>query len=558
MHDNLGAAAPSASGGNRISSYFYDLFMDRRPGGRVLWVMPSPRSRPARLLAGADALVNRLYGSSLNPLYQSGTIAVLLLLVLLATGLWLVFFYRIGAPWDSVAEITGDRWIGSWVRGVHRYASDAAMVATLVHAVRITLQRRTWGPRALAWITGLALFGMVLLCGVTGFVLVWDAFGRALAVESARVLDALPILSEPVSRAFTGERPVPGTFFFLTLFVHLALPLGMGLALWLHVSRIARPTLLPPRRLAWGVTGLLLAAALLLPLGMEPAGDAFRLPERLTTDWLYAWSLPLTRLSPPGPVWLLGAMLAGMFLLVPRWTRPRPVERPPSHVDEALCVGCRQCAWDCPYEAIAMVPRDDGRAEIVARVDPERCVSCGICAGSCAPMGVGPPGRTGRDQLERVRGFLADPARRPGEVVAIACEHGAMALADLIQREGAVPYPVDCAGNLHTSVVELLVRGGAGGVLVLPCHPRDCRNREGPRWLQGRMFEGREAELQERVDRRRVLVASAGAAEPGAVTAGLRALAASVRELDQPRTEARPEPETVCEPAPPLRRRAAR
>ena len=119
-------------------------------------------------------------------------------------------------------------------------------------------------------------------------------------------------------------------------------------------------------------------------------------------------------------------------------------------------------------------------------------------------MGVGPPGRTGRDQLEGVRAFLADPARRPGEVVAIACDHGAGRVAAELAEEGAVVYPVDCAGNLHTSVVELLVRGGASGVLVLPCPARDCRNREGPRWLVQRMFEGREAELQDRVDRRRV------------------------------------------------------
>jgi ferredoxin len=512
--------------------------------------------RPARVLAAADALVNRLYGSHLNPLYQSGTIAVALLLVLLVTGLWLVLFYRIGAPWDSVARITGDRWVGNWMRGVHRYASDAAVVATLVHAVRLVVQRRAWGPRVLAWVSGLALLGLVLLCGVTGFVLVWDGFGRALAVESARILDALPILSEPVSRAFVGERPVPGTFFFLTLFVHLAVPLGMGLALWLHVSRIARPTLLPPRRLTWGIVGLLLAAAVAVPLGMEPEGDAFSLPGRLTVDWLYAWWLPLTSPLPPGTVWPLGLAAVVLLLLVPRWTRPPPAERPPSWVDEAICVGCRQCAWDCPYEAITMLPRADGRAEVVARVDPARCVSCGICAGSCAPMGVGPPGRTGRDQVERVREFLEAPERRRGEVIAIGCEHGAGALAGVIRRQGAVLYPVDCAGNLHTSVVELMVRAGAGGVLVLACPPRDCRNREGPRWMLARMYQGREAELQPRVDRRRIAVAHAGAAEAGAVVAAVRAVREATLELDRPEAETRPEPDTTCEPAPPLRRGA--
>ncbi len=59
-----------------------------------------------RVLRQADAALNRLYGWRLNPLYQSGTIVVLLLLVLLASGLWLLLFYRIGAPWDSVARLT--------------------------------------------------------------------------------------------------------------------------------------------------------------------------------------------------------------------------------------------------------------------------------------------------------------------------------------------------------------------------------------------------------------------------------------------------------------------
>ena len=169
-------------------------------------------------------------------------------------------------------------------------------------------------------------------------------------------------------------------------------------------------------------------------------------------------------------------------------------------------------------------------------------------------MGVGPPGRTGRDQIDRVRAFLAEPARARGEVIAIACEHGAGRVAGVIRREGAVLYPVTCAGNLHTSAVELLLRGGAGGVLVLPCHSRDCRNRVGPKWLRERMYEGREAELQERVDRRRIAIAYAGAGEAGRVAAAVRELSERVLALDRPTAEARPEPDTTCEPAPPLPR----
>src|SRR5690554_3834071 len=90
-----------------------------------------------RPLAAADALCNRLYGWRFNPLYQSGTIVVTLYLVLVATGLWLLLFYRIGSPYESVACVTANPWIGNWVRGLHRYASDLAVVATLVHAYRM-------------------------------------------------------------------------------------------------------------------------------------------------------------------------------------------------------------------------------------------------------------------------------------------------------------------------------------------------------------------------------------------------------------------------------------
>ena len=194
-----------------------------------------------RLLTRIDALANRLYSARLNPLYQSGTIVVVLYLTLLATGLWLILFYRVGAPWESVARLTANAWIGNWVRGLHRYASDAAVVATLVHAFRMFAQGRSWGARALAWVSGGLLTFLLLLCGWTGYVLVWDTFGERLAIEGARMLDALPVLSEPLARAFTGERPVPSVFFFVTLFAHIGIPLGMGVVFWLHIKRLERP-----------------------------------------------------------------------------------------------------------------------------------------------------------------------------------------------------------------------------------------------------------------------------------------------------------------------------
>lgn len=513
-----------------------------RPTERVLW-WP---------IARADALFDRLYGWRYNPLYQSGTIAIFLLILLIATGLWLIFFYRVGAPYASVARITADPWFGNWVRGVHRYASDALIVVTVIHIARMFAQGRSWGARTRAWVSGVLLLALAMVCGITGFVMVWDTFGQLLAIEGARMLDSLPILSEPVGRAFTGEQELLEAFFFLNLFLHIAIPLGMALLLWVHLSRVARPAMLPPKRLMWATVLLLVAAAVALPIGMAPAAHALRLPEEVPISLFYGFWLPVTAKLPAGVAFgsVVGAWI--ILMLVPAFTRRRGAAvLPPSAVDEELCTGCTQCSLDCPYEAITMMPRTDGRrSEPVARVDPSLCVSCGICSGSCPPMGVGPPGRTGRDQLAGVRAFIAEELGEGGRVVAICCDRGVRTWSPALRDAGALVQSVDCIGNVHTSVVEFLVRGGAAGVLLITCPPRDCWNREGPKWLNERLYNEREAELKERVDRRRVAVVRASTASSREVLIAARAFVEGVARLETGERETAVQLDMECEPEP--------
>lgn len=480
--------------------------------------------RPAlRLVRALDAACHRLYGWRWNPLHQSGALAFGLLLVLIVTGLYLLLIYRVGGPWESVARLHADPWLGRWIRGVHRYASDLLVVAVVAHAIRFFAQGRAHGPRALAWVSGVFLLGLLLVSGWTGFVMVWDTFGAELAKAGARMFDALPVLSEPVERVFAGDRPVPPAFFFLNLFMHVALPLGAAAGIWLHVSKIARPTLLPPRKLLWAVIGAIVVLALVLPAPLLPKADPFAVPGTVPTNVFYAWWLPLAWRVPVWVLWAGALVTLAVPLLVPRLTRPPAGVRPPSWVDPRLCTGCNQCPQDCPWEAITMIPRDDDRPTLVAHVNPDLCVSCGICAGSCAPMGVGPPGRTGRDQVSGIRALAAAMrAKRPGAVVAVACENAAPGQLATLEREGAVVHPVTCTGNLHSSVVELALAGGASGVIVFSCPPRDCRGREGPKWLDQRLFHDREAELNVRVDRRRVATAIMAVGEEAATVAALR------------------------------------
>lgn len=199
-----------------------------------------------------------------------------------------------------------------------------------------------------------------------------------------------------------------------------------------------------------------------------------------------------------------------------------------------------------------MVPRDDDRPTLVALVDPALCVSCGICAGSCAPMGVGPAGRTGRDQLITLRSTLLPELEltNPTPIVALCCAQAPEAHTAALVARGARVHPVSCAGNLHTSVIELLLRSGARGVIVFGCPPRDCVGREGPKWLWERVFNDREAELQARVDRSRVRVATMAPGDPRGSLDAFDAFARDLATLESPPREPDADLDLVCVPVP--------
>ena len=178
-----------------------------------------PLSRAvAVVLLPLDRLFDWVYGSRLNPLYQSGALAIFLLTIVIVTGVYLLCLYKVSAPYESVTRMHQQLFAGRWLRALHRYASDAAMLAIFFHILRMIAHGRTWGPRVVAWVSGTILTGVILLSGWTGQVMVWDAQAQLIAIEGSKLFDLLPIFSEPVSRAFVSNEALPQSFFFLNLF----------------------------------------------------------------------------------------------------------------------------------------------------------------------------------------------------------------------------------------------------------------------------------------------------------------------------------------------------
>lgn len=483
-----------------------------------------------------DRAFDRLYGSFFNPLYHTGPIMVWLLLIVIATGVYLLLFYRVGTPYESVVRIQAQVWSGRWLRAFHRYASDLAVVFVALHALRMMAEGRTWGPRVLAWVSGLALLGMLFLCGWTGYVLVWDSHGRVLGAIGARLLDSLHIMAVPIGRIFNGATTTPASFFFLNLFVHMSVPLVMAAAIWIHTLRLARGKWIPAPDLRWAFVLLGAVIAALIPARLDPAADAMRLGDRATYDLFYTLWVPLSAGSVPLVAWAVPALMSLVAIVVPAFWRPRRDRHPePSVVNPLACSACEQCVTDCPFEAISMVADTTGRGpDRKAFVDPARCVSCGACAASCDSLAIGPPSRGGHAQLHALRALPAAPSE--GFVLA-SCSSNDLAarlMAALRARGHRVSaVHVDCAGTLHARTVAGLL-AHARGVCVLACPPARCLAREGSELAIDRFLHGREPHLRQPLDASRVFVLTATSAECDEAVAAFEAFAARAGQAPLP------------------------
>jgi coenzyme F420-reducing hydrogenase delta subunit/ferredoxin len=457
--------------------------------------------RRGLLRAGAayqwlEAWLDRAVSAPLNPLYHTGTIAIFSLAVALVTGIYLFLFYRVGtdAAHRSIEEIMAQPWgVGALMRSLHRYASDAAIVAAALHGLKMFLNDRFWGPRWIGWVSGLALLGLVWVTSATGYWLVWDMQAQVLSVTVAKLLDVLPVFGEPLVRTFLDADRIQNFLFFLVLFIHVTIPLLLGAAYWLHVMRLSRARFMPPR-IVLAVTGAgLLIASLLRPALSGPPADLGRLPGTIPIDWFYFFYFPLTRLDPRWgwSILLVGGLAA---LSVPWVLRGRSPAR--ARVENIACTGCTRCWKDCPYEAIVMVPRHDGtRYKQVAVVNPAKCVGCGICVGACDSAGIllgdQPVSLLGQAVTARLRSVTVPAGNAP--VVVYACRL-MRRLAGRLGPDGTLDglpgitvLGLPCVGTLHPDMITKTLEAGAGGVFVAGCVPEDCPYREGSQWLADRL-----------------------------------------------------------------------
>jgi ferredoxin/coenzyme F420-reducing hydrogenase delta subunit len=255
------------------------------------------------------------------------------------------------------------------------------------------------------------------------------------------------------------------------------------------------------------VTGSLLLLSVLLPaISASPAQMTVKV-QRFTMDWWYLWPFALTDRLSGGALWAFFLFTGGAALTAPWWMAKR--RRAPewkAQVDVPRCMGCTLCAQDCPFNAITMVAREDGRKfNVQSQVNPSLCVGCGICIGSCDSQAINLPAQNSREIEQRLLAWIeAQTARGERPFLAFACAESAGALlgADADGNSVALPgYRVErvpCVGWVSAVLLQRALQRGAGGVLLVGCGEGDAVGREGMKWFEQRMAGRREPKFDPR------------------------------------------------------------
>ncbi len=415
--------------------------------------------------------------------------------------------------------MTHDQWYAAGVmRSLHRYASDGLIVVVGAHLLREFALDRYRGVRWFSWVTGVPTLVLIFVAGITGYWMVWDTLAQYVALVTTEWLDRLPIFGEPIARNFFSPDMLESRFFTLMVFMHIAVPLIALIIMWMHLQRVTKPRINPPRGLAIGMLAAMLVLSLVHPATSQGPADLAKVPASIGLDWFYLPLFPLLD-QWPGPVtWGASGALLLILVAVP-WLPP--MRKPAAAVvDLANCNGCIRCFNDCPYNAIMMGNRTDGRPfERQAIVNPAFCVGCGICAGSCPtsmPFRTASELKPGIDLPDHSMASLrtaihaaTEPLQGNSRMLVFRCEHAMPASS--IDSSLAACVDLRCIGQLPPAFIDyVLSKRLADGVVLAGCAENSCHARLGVNWTKDRLARTRDPHLRARVPAGRVKVLWAG------------------------------------------------
>ena len=184
---------------------------------------------------------------NLNYMWNFGSLALLVLVLQILTGIFLVMYYKPSAEltyggytvaFDSVERIMRDINFGWLIRYMHAVGASAFFVVVYMHIARGLYYGSYKGPRELLWIIGVVILLIMQGAAFFGYLLPWGQMSFWGATVITNLFGAVPVLGEYLQQVLRGGfavgDPTLNRFFSL----HYLFPLLLAAIVGGHVHAL--------------------------------------------------------------------------------------------------------------------------------------------------------------------------------------------------------------------------------------------------------------------------------------------------------------------------------
>ncbi|MFO2532895.1 cytochrome b N-terminal domain-containing protein [Legionella pneumophila serogroup 1] len=173
-----------------------------------------------------------------NFLYFFGSLALIVLVNQIITGLWLTMFYTPNADqaFSSVEFIMRDINFGWLLRYMHSTGASAFFIVIYLHMFRGLLYGSYQKPRELVWLLGMFLYLLLMAEAFFGYLLPWGQMSYWGAEVITSLFGAIPYIGKGIAVWLRGDYSVanPTLQRFFALHV-IGIPILMIILVFLHI-----------------------------------------------------------------------------------------------------------------------------------------------------------------------------------------------------------------------------------------------------------------------------------------------------------------------------------
>lgn len=170
--------------------------------------------------------------------YFFGSLALLVLVNQLLTGIWLAMFYKPSAAeaFASVEYIMRDVPYGWLLRYMHEVGASFFFIVVYCHMFRGLLYGSYKKPRELVWLIGMGIYICLLAEAFMGYLLPWGQMSFWGAKVITSLFEAIPFVGPTVVEWIRGDFTVSDATLNRFFALHIVgIPLIFLLLVWMHI-----------------------------------------------------------------------------------------------------------------------------------------------------------------------------------------------------------------------------------------------------------------------------------------------------------------------------------